>query len=76
MTTAVAVEIEEEMDTAQEENSYNAALARWVAGINEDLKALKNGTLKTEPWEDFKARRKEYWRQMKAKNAHSPDPAL
>ena len=73
MTTAVAVEIEEEMDTAQVEDS---ALARWVAGINEDLKALKNGTLKTEPWEDFKARRKEYWRQVKAKNAHSPDPAL
>ena len=73
MQTAVAVEIEEEMDTAQVENS---ALARWVAGLQKDVEALKNGTLQTEPWEDFKARRKEYWCQVKAKNAHSPDPAL
>ena len=69
MQTAVAVELEEEVEIAQEENAYNAALARWVAGIEEDLKALDEGTMETWTLEEYEPIRQEFLRRLKEKYA-------
>ena len=55
-TIATAVEVDEYFNEIEEEkNAYNAALARWVAGIEEDLKALDAGTLECYTPEEFEA---------------------
>ena len=57
------------MDTAQEENAYNAALARWVAGIKEDLVKLKKGELKTYTLEESRAMMDAFMKKLEEKYA-------
>ena len=67
MSTAVAVEVEEGMDTAQ---VNDPALARWAAGIKEDLKALDEGTLETYTPEEFEAIMDDFEKELE-QNARS-----
>ena len=74
MTTAVAVEVEEYLETA--EAAYNAALARWVAGIKEDLVKLRKGELKTYSPEEYEPIRQEMRRRLIEKYANQSHQPL
>ena len=66
MTTAVAVELEEYLETAQVDDP---ALARWVAGIKEDLVKLKKGELKTYTLEESRAMMDAFMKKLEEKYA-------
>ena len=69
MSTAVAEKEDVEIEAAQ--NAHNAALACWVAGIKEDLKALDEGTLECYSPEEFEAIMDDFEKELEQKYARS-----
>ena len=70
MPTAVAVEIEEDLETVDFAR-FEAERQRIRAELKETIAAIDNGTMKLYSPEEYAANRKEFWRKMKEKYAAS-----